>query len=164
MIRCKTCDDGELVKRKAYRMGGVVVLIGYILLIPSLLGMAGSGMMCVATGAAAGGTFEQIEGDARAMLTTAQVPADVVEETVAMRPLSDVDRARLTPEQVRVVNDARRDVAAGSAGAGVGIAMLGGSSAFLFMTSLVGGLLGWLLVMKKRVLQCKSCGAVTAAS
>ena len=28
----------------------------------------------------------------------------------------------------------------------------------------VGGLLGWLLVMKKRVLQCPVCGAVVNAS
>jgi len=28
----------------------------------------------------------------------------------------------------------------------------------------VGGLLGWLLVMKKRVLQCSVCGAVISAS
>jgi hypothetical protein len=29
---------------------------------------------------------------------------------------------------------------------------------------LVGGLLGWLLVMKKQILQCNRCGAVVAAS
>lgn len=32
------------------------------------------------------------------------------------------------------------------------------------VTSFVGGLLGWLLVMKKRVLQCDVCGAVVNAS
>jgi len=32
------------------------------------------------------------------------------------------------------------------------------------VTSFVGGLLGWLLVMKKRILQCTFCGAVVNAS
>ena len=42
--------------------------------------------------------------------------------------------------------------------------MAGGLSACFGISCLVGGLLGWLLVMKKKVLQCKNCGAVIAAS
>lgn len=39
----------------------------------------------------------------------------------------------------------------------------GGISVFLGMMSFVGGLLGWLLVMKKKVLQCTKCGVTVAA-
>ncbi len=41
-----------------------------------------------------------------------------------------------------------------------------GSGFFLFLlvVSFVGGVFGWLLVMKKKVLQCSHCGAVVAAS
>jgi rubrerythrin len=41
-----------------------------------------------------------------------------------------------------------------------------GSAFFLFflVLSFVGGVFGWLLIMKKKVLQCTHCGAVVAAS
>jgi hypothetical protein len=39
---CKVCDQGELIAKKVFRMSGPTVAIGYILLIPSILGMAGS--------------------------------------------------------------------------------------------------------------------------
>ena len=38
-IRCKVCDAGTLLQRKKYRMSGPVVAIGYILLVPSILGI-----------------------------------------------------------------------------------------------------------------------------
>ena len=39
-VPCKVCDRGSLRQQKTYRMSGVVVFIGYILLIPSILGLA----------------------------------------------------------------------------------------------------------------------------
>ena len=50
-----------------------------------------------------------------------------------------------------------------------GIAVLAttlGSGFFLFflVVSFIGGIFGWLLIMKKKVLQCTHCGAVIAAS
>jgi membrane associated rhomboid family serine protease len=45
------------------------------------------------------------------------------------------------------------------------VAVLGGGlSIATAIASVVGGLVGWLLVMKKRVLQCSVCGAVVNAS
>src|SRR5579863_2949791 len=38
-VKCKTCDVGALRKIRKYRMSGIVVLIGYILLIPSVIGL-----------------------------------------------------------------------------------------------------------------------------
>jgi hypothetical protein len=35
---------------------------------------------------------------------------------------------------------------------------------FLLVMSFIGGIFGWLLIMKKKVLQCTHCGAVVAAS
>jgi hypothetical protein len=39
-VRCKTCDQGVLTLQKVHRMSGPAVTIGYLLLIPSLLGIA----------------------------------------------------------------------------------------------------------------------------
>jgi hypothetical protein len=38
-ITCKVCDRGSLQRKQAYRLGGPAVVIGYILLIPSVLAM-----------------------------------------------------------------------------------------------------------------------------
>jgi len=40
----------------------------------------------------------------------------------------------------------------------------GGFSMFIIVAAFVAGLLGWLLIMRKRVLQCPHCGAVVPAS
>ena len=104
-IKCKVCDAGTLVRRKKYLRSSVVVLIGYILLIPSIIGILLGGALLLGVGA------------------------------------SD---------------------SAYSDGTGAAIAQFLG---VLFVVgSLVGGSLGWLLVMRETMLQCDHCGAVVAAS
>jgi hypothetical protein len=103
-ITCKVCDSGSLILRKKHRMSGPVVAIGYIFLVPSILGILISLL-----------TFVRIS-----------------------------------------------DTAGHSSDAAVGIA--GGIVVFFGIASFVGGLVGWLLVMKKRVLECSRCGATLNAS
>ena len=40
LLTCQTCRSGSLSRKHLYRMSDVVVVIGYILLFPSLIGMA----------------------------------------------------------------------------------------------------------------------------
>jgi hypothetical protein len=102
---CKVCERGVLVPKKIYRMSGPVVVIGFIFLIPCILGML-----------------------LAALLFTALVAPNVI--GVAVYRTGFITTIAL----------------------GLGI------------SSFVGGLLGWLLVMKKRVLQCSVCGATVSAS
>jgi len=96
-IRCKVCDEGHLTPKRIFRLSGPAVAIGYILLIPSVIGMA----LCV----------------------------------------------------VLFFDAAAKNMPIGQAvSAVVGVGLL------------VGGLLGWLLVMRKSVLRCSSCGVVVDAS
>lgn len=95
------------MKKKVYRMSGPVVAIGFIFLIPSIIGIIFSAVMFF--GVIAGGNA-----------------ADSFSQTAV--------------------------------GIGAGMAVLFG------IASSVGGLVGWLLVMKKSVLQCSFCGAVVNAS
>ena len=104
-VICKICDKGALIQKRKYRMSGPVVLIGYILLIPSILGVLISAM-----------TFFQLSS------VSSQANA--------------------------------------SAGAG----LAGGFSIFIGLAFFVSGLLGWLLIMKKQILQCNVCGAVVNAA
>lgn len=105
---CKVCDSGTLKPRTVYRLSGVVALIGYIILIPSMLGICVGGLACVGMADAAN------------------------------------DPALQDPE-----------------GSAAVLGVLGGG---MMVFSLVGGLLGWLLILKKRVLRCTKCGATVAAS
>lgn len=102
-IRCKTCDVGTMQRKHVHRMSAIVVLIGYVILVPTVLVMVASVMTIFNIGSAA--------------------PPTAAVSAIAT-----------------------------------------GFSVMLFFVALVGGLLGWVLIMKKRILQCDRCGAVVAAS
>ena|ERR1035437_2274447 len=97
-IKCKVCDAGTLVQTKKYRMSGPVVFIGYILLIPSVIGMVVCGFFII------------------------------------------MDLSMVRSSDIGMVTNI--------------VYLLIGAAFF------VGGLLGWLLIMKKKVLQCNVCSAV----
>ncbi len=162
-ITCKTCDKGVLVRKKMYRMSAPVVLIGYIFLIPSLLGIALGVLGMTATTQAAGQTSADIYSGTRTDLMAAKVPEPIIEAVVNGKPSSQIDQTGLPAEQKKAVSDAILARSAQTVGAGIGVAAAGGLSAGLMIVSFVGGLLGWLLVMQKRVLKCNACGASMAA-
>ena len=101
-ISCKVCDKGALVQTKVHRLSGPAVVIGYIFLIPSILGIIISALAFV---------------------------------------------------QVSYLSH-------GSSGG----SLVGGFVLIFGLASFVGGLLGWLLVMKKRVLRCNVCSATVNAA
>lgn len=164
MIRCKTCDTGELLKRKKYRMSGIVVFIGYILLVPSVLGILVGGIMLVATGAGTGAAMDSIQSKAQSKLKEAGISRVITTKILDSQPLSEADRTGLNYSQRQVVDKVKLEISAGTVGAGLGVTMAGGVSVFVMISSLVGGLLGWLLIMKMKVLQCTHCGVIAAAS
>jgi hypothetical protein len=163
-IRCKTCDVGTLERKKKYRMSGIVVAIGYIFLVPSVLGMLFSVLMLFATGKATTDTASGIYDGAKTRLRDAGISEPIVQKVVLSQPLTDAEKASLTQEQTSRVESVQSSITAGTVGAGAGAVIAGGVSVFFGIMSLVGGLLGWVLVMKKKVLQCNKCGAVIAAS
>jgi hypothetical protein len=163
-VRCKVCDRGTLDRKRVYRMSGVVVVIGYILLIPSVLGMLFSVLMLIATGSAGTSTSTRLRETTARQLRDADVPQLIVEKVIAMEPVPASEMDDLTPSQRARVQSALSSLTFARAGAGAGAAIAGGFAIGFFVLSLVGGLLGWLLVMKKNVLQCTNCHAVTAAS
>jgi transcription elongation factor Elf1 len=59
---CRTCGQGALIKRTKFRMSGPVVAIGFILLIPSVLGMLFGVFMLFVTGAANSVYLRQTSG------------------------------------------------------------------------------------------------------
>jgi hypothetical protein len=235
---CKVCDRGELVPKKVVRMSGPAVAIGYILLVPSILGMLAAGWMLVGifrtTHLAnmtrttvgeiqftprryeANGKGDEVEFR-RACINIPEVYWAIsitlrrqycecelslhrqnhsLEQTVTIDDetfaddinsgekrndfCADEERNNRLPrigEQTHKLYDSLDGVAGSNdkqtdtvyvprtAPAMAIFGLVGSTLAIaLGIGSFVGGLLGWLLVMKKRVLQCSVCGATVSAS
>jgi hypothetical protein len=109
-ITCKVCDRGTLARKNPYRLARGPVFIGYLLLIPSAIGL------CIAI------CFAFL------ILTVSSDPSH-------------------NPEARAIVGTV-----------GIGVVAAGA------IATVIGSLLGELLIMKKRVLQCSTCGATISAS
>jgi hypothetical protein len=144
-------------------MSGPVVVIGFIVLIPSVLGVL-FGILTLVGILAAHPQTPSIDPQTRTRLEAQQVPEPVITRVAANKQIDDEQLAALTPQQRTAVRDAQSSVSAHTAGTDAGAVVAGGLSLFVIVMSFVGGLLGWLLIMRKRVLQCTRCGAVVPAS
>jgi hypothetical protein len=161
---CPICQKGQLALAKKFRMSTPVVVIGWLLLIPSFLGMLVGLIGVFATGTAATTTSTTIDKEARSRLEAENVPAAIIDGVIAGRTITEDQKSGLSESQRSAVSAASLSLAAGRVGAGAGTAIAGGFSIAVIVMSFIGGLLGWLLVMKKKVLECPVCGAVVPAS
>lgn len=161
---CPTCQKGQLALQKKYRMSTPVVIIGWLLLIPSFLGMLFGLLGLFATGTAATSTSASLDKGIRTHLEAANLPAEITNKIIAGRTVTEDEKTSLSASQKNAISSAQLSLSAGKVGAGAGTAIAGGLSLGLIIMSFIGGLLGWLLVMKKKVLQCPLCAAVVAAS
>ncbi len=208
-LTCKVCDRGALSSKKVYRLSGPAVVIGYILLIPSILGIISCALMLVLINARWEDTLgvhrsapsqsfqssfdssfrQSCAASVRRNYQAAGVPAppgqvekycecalSTFKETGSETTTAETCNQRAndgsleTPDENVAafysgeITREGQDTAAGSRLFNFFRAL---GSTFVIATGVgffVGGLLGWLLVMKKRVLQCHFCGAVVNAS
>lgn len=156
---CGVCKAGFLVRKSTYRMSSMVVLIGYILLVPSLIGIAISLLIMLGVGSAAT-QIPALKQQVTQNMQNAGVPAAIMDKVIKGEVIGFTELLVLPENQQNVVRSSQGKLA----GAGLGTVLGGGASICLGIASLIGGLGGWLLVMKKKVLQCNVCGAVIAAS
>jgi hypothetical protein len=140
--------------------------MGFILLIPSAFGMLLGVFMLFFTGAAAADsqTFASGERKIRAQLAAQNIPEPIITAVVSGKPVSNDQLVPLTHQQQSVVYEAESSRLAQKVGAGTATLVAGGLSIFVIVAAFIGGLLGWLLIMRKRVLQCARCGAIVPAS
>lgn len=112
-IVCRVCSQpGGVSAAKIHRFSGPAVIIGYIFLVPSILGILF-------------GVFVGIASVVSASSAAATATSD-----------------------------------AGMAGASLGMTMGLFMAGFVMLVSFVGGLIGWILVMKRNVLRCRICGGL----
>ena len=161
---CPTCQKGQLALKKEYRMSTPVVVIGWLLLVPSFLGMLFGILGLFATGSASTVTSASIDKEVRTHLEAASVPAAIIDRIIDGRTITEEEKRGLTEPQRSAISAATLSRAASKVGAGAGTAVVGGLSIGVIVMSFIGGLLGWLLVMKKKVLKCPLCSAVVPPS
>lgn len=161
---CPICQQGRLVLDSRYRMSGPVVAIGWLLLIPSILGIALGAFFLLTTFWAVNNTTSIAKGVTTNRLQAAKIPVQIIERFTAGEGISSEEMNSLTEAQRLALEEAKTERAGTSLGAGLGAAVLGGFSVWIMIIAFVGGLLGWLLIMRKRVLACGFCSAIWPAS
>lgn len=181
-IQCKTCDQGVLTKQRVYRMSGPVVTIGYILLVPSVVGIIGCAaawvLMMVGTGASMTSenrpsSYSQyyMTPELERALNQEMVPTPIIQQLKEGKEVSEESKMKLTPNQQMVVSrvefEIRNRIQTAEAVETTGGIMAAGCTTFFLVIiaiiSFVSGLLGWLLIMKKNILVCSHCGATVSS-
>lgn len=163
-LRCKTCDVGLLRLEKRYRMSTPVVAIGYILLVPSILGIIFSLLVVFMMGLGASGVRSARRNIAATNLRQAGVAEPIVQKVITSQQITAEDDVTLTLAQKDAVEKAESSITAQETSVGAATVLGGGLGIFLAVAFFICGLLGWLLVMKKKVLFCPNCSAVVPAS
>lgn len=201
---CKICDSGTLRLKEVHRLSGPAVAIGFILLIPSVLGMLSCAAMLLAFNTSVGAALG-INANGSRHPNQSAFDADFRQSCAKKLRQGDQEEGSYTSQQLveqycectlsayketgSVTEAAQSCIQRGrdgtletptqdvdkfysgatsrpdAKGAALPVAFLGNTFFIgLGIAFFVSGLLGWLLVMKKRVLQCDVCGAVVNAS
>jgi hypothetical protein len=190
-LTCKICDRGTLSLKSVHRMSVPVVAIGFILLIPSFIGMIFCGIVFVSLSVSSSNQPHQSTQDATFRKNCKEAFTQVSSELPGVSApqycecvlstykktdsLEGADRTCAQEGLNGTLKPPNHDIDAfygsdtsrpRSDNTETNLArVFGGFSALTVgIIFFVSGLLGWLLVMKKRVLQCDVCGAVVNAS
>jgi hypothetical protein len=201
-LTCKICDRGTLSSKTVFRMSGPAVAIGFILLVPSILGMIFSALMFLGVNAYTGGESAAIPSESERPFQSAfdakfrrncansfrrenpSITHSEIEQICKCKlsayketGLETIDAAQTCAQETinGTLDKPSQDIDAlyssnsphqspDSAGSNLFRVAGSGFAIALGIASFVGGLLGWLLVMRKRVLQCNVCGAIVNAS
>ena len=167
-MQCEKCHQAQMVQDRVSRMSGYLVAIGYFLLIPGMLLMLGGiGFTILGVGAGAESTpkvFEDITRKGVEKLNREGIDSAVIEEYKKGRGLSQTTMSAIPEEKRSKVAHLLQMDEASKAGAAIGtasVAVCGG--AFTMMTFLIGlpsFIIGFILILKRNVWRCPTCGYI----
>lgn len=163
-IACRVCEAGELVRRRVYRLSGCVVALGWAILLSSGLGVL-LGVLAVVAGAEAGAeAIGTTEAELELQLVAAGFEAESAQRIASGERPTEHSLAALAREDRRLVESVLARRAGSEAGAALGAGLAVSLGAWWIGSALLGVLLGLVLTMRRRVLECSRCGATIAAS
>ncbi len=142
--RCRECEDGKMRSRTVHRLGRWPAMVGYVLLIPAILGLTVH-LVILGTGAF---------GLAKAVSDVTKLPVPTVEIVMRVEDISDDQLALMTAEQQQAVRAARL------ATTGATLGGMGGRDGTALAAWLIAAMSGLLLATKKQVLRCTTCEIV----
>jgi voltage-gated potassium channel Kch len=104
---CKTCNNGTLINKKVYRMSGAVVVIGYIFLIPSLIGLLVAGGLFFAIDSATKETSKKLKDEVAADLNQSGIPQGIITNITELKEVPSTDLRSLNEKQKHAVRSQR---------------------------------------------------------
>jgi hypothetical protein len=203
-VTCKVCERGTLAKKSVHRLSLPAVVLGYLLLVPSVIGLFVSGFLFVHAAVSRSGNASDSPSavadsfnrsfrgsclknfNESFQKSTGTLPPPLVaegycecalshyKETLSTAKATDActkdfsEGSLSTPDQATqnlYLEAAQVETPVQSAASDTLIPTIDPDVAILMIVVfLIVGLIGWLLVMKKRVLQCSQCSATVNAS
>jgi hypothetical protein len=112
--RCEACGAGAPVAKKVYRRGGVAVVVGYVLLVASALGLLVAILLFVVSGDATTKDLSQkLKDDVSSDLKAAGVPRGVIDKVTGLQKVTEDDKNDLTEKQKGAISSAQSRMAHG---------------------------------------------------
>lgn len=158
-VVCQACGQGQMIHRKAYRLGGVFAFLGYILVIGALVGIGMSIVLFMGMGTISTRFSDYAEKELRERFEDLGTNQGLVEKILSENGLSEQEISALSPEQLQLFNAVDWIKEIGSFSKGAGVALLTGIAIVLIFFSVIMLLIGWLMTLKKQVLACNQCQA-----
>ncbi len=165
-MRCEKCNNESMVNTSVFRLSGCLVTLGFILLIPAAITLAFTILLTVlgvyATGTAASEMTNKLVMETEEELQELRVPQHVIADFKDDHSISEKTLNTLSSDQrrqVEITMDTYNAVAAGAAIGTGGIAIFGGGFVVaLFVLSIPALIIGFLLILRKKVCKCPNCG------
>ena len=148
--RCRECEDGKMRSRTVHRLGRWPAMVGYVLLIPAILGLIVN-LVILATAAF---------GLAKAVSDVTRIPVPTVGMVMRVEEISDEQIALMTAEQQQAVRAARLATTGATLG---GMGSRNGTGGFALVAWLMVAMSGLFLSRKKQILRCTTCEIVLSA-
>jgi hypothetical protein len=168
-MQCEKCHGGEMRPTKVFRLSGCLATLGFFLLIPCFLllcfALLFGALGMAATGSASVKVTEQAKQDAITKLRAMEgIPPGVISNFQPTARVSDTSLTALEPPQREQVHQIQSSYDAQVAGAavGTGFAALfgGGLVIIMFVIAIPGLIIGFVLILRKKVWKCQTCGYI----
>lgn len=163
-VKCLTCNEGDLHRKKVFRLGAPIGFLGAFLVYPAYLLLAVLVIWSMASCSAISDEDPTLRSALADKMQEAGVPEGLANRAASGETISEPELANLTDEQREMVTTVPERMAIVDSSKVIAGGILAGLTVPLFALAFVLILVGWILRMRKRILQCSNCGAVTPAS
>lgn len=168
MMQCEKCHSQPMVHAKIFRFSGCLVALGFCILVPSLIFLVFAALMALAGTAVTSEFGAQAEREARSKAASdlraipglpVAVIADFEEDgLIPADRLNSLPSFDVQRSVNRVINAYQASSASAAVGTGAAAVVGGGIVLYFFFASIPALIVGFLLVLRRKVWKCTNCG------